>query len=209
MQLRDKKTKQANGVNIVNTSNSIQLMVYLAMTASAFLFLVMTVVYAMQRMGTSNQLMDLKIPNFFIASTILMLLSSFLITHARIFFETDQLKKSMQYLIGTLVLGISFMILQVLGWVEFYRMGYSIPTSNVASSYVYFISGLHLTHVAIGIGYLFYILFRVVKQTNNVVSELIFTTNPFEKTRMKIISQYWHYVDFLWLALFMVFLITF
>jgi cytochrome c oxidase subunit 3 len=34
-------------------------------------------------------------------------------------------------------------------------------------------------------------------------------TNPFEKMRIRLFTTYWHFMDLIWLVLFLVFVLTF
>ncbi len=186
-----------------------QIMLYLAMTASGFLFLILTTMYGLQRFSASNFNLAMEIPRSFILSTLIMLGSSFTIRKAKQLFFVDQTKKSVIYLFFTLLLGLAFSTSQIFGWIELYAANHQSYHPNVASSYVYVISGIHFFHVLFGLAFLIITLLRTYIRSKDPVAELILITNPFEKQKLDLMSRYWHYIDGLWLFLFMVFVLTF
>lgn len=186
-----------------------QVMLYLAIIASGFLFLILSGMYGLQRFSNANYSLDMEMPRAFILSTLMMLISSYTIVQARQYFFSDEIKKSVKYLFFTLLLGLAFGASQIIGWIELYTATTDALLPNVASSYVYVISGIHFFHVLFGLGYLMAVIFKTYMRTKDVVAELIMVTNPFEKRKLDLLSHYWHYIDFLWVFLFTVFVFTF
>lgn len=186
-----------------------QTMLYFAMVGSGFMFLVMMVMYTVQRYMDSNRVLDISLPKPFVISTIILMISSFMMIKARQYFMRDMPKRSVIFLSLALVLGIAFAVLQVFGWIEFYQVGFEISSHNVASSYVYVISGIHLVHVVLALSLLLSVLVPCYRKTRNIVDELILTTNPFEKKKVEMLAVFWHYIDIMWIFLFFYFVITF
>ncbi|MCX7743631.1 MAG: cytochrome c oxidase subunit 3 [Flavobacteriales bacterium] len=186
-----------------------QVMLYLGMAASGFLFLILTTMYGLQRFSDENSRFTMEIPRAFILSTLIMLGSSYTLKQAKQYFFNDYIKKSVTYLLYTLLLGFAFGAAQILGWIDLYSKTQNSLHPNVASSYVYVISGIHFFHVLFGLGYLLAILYKTYMRAKDLVAELIMVTNPFEKRKIDMLSRYWHYVDGLWLFLFLVFVLTF
>lgn len=184
-------------------------MLYFAMAASGFLFLVLMGLYTAQRFRPSNMTLDLELPKAFIFSTLVLLFCSFAFMKARQHFRKDALKTTLRYLTAGLSLGMVFTALQIIGWIEFYSFGYGLPTSNVASSYVFFITGIHFMHMLIALGFGLAAWIKCFRKSRHVVDELILLTNPFEKQKMDMLARFWHYVDFLWVCLFICFVLTF
>ena len=186
-----------------------QTMMYMAMVGSGFLFLVMLVSYTAQRFQSDNILLHIQLPKAFFVSTAVMLLSAGAIKLAKTYSQKDKLKKCTWMLISVLALAIMFSVFQVFGWLEFYKNGFAVPTKNVASSYVYVLSGIHMFHVLMAIGFLLYVLIPFYKNSRNVVNELILVTNPYQKKKMNMLFVFWSYVDVVWLVMFFYFAITF
>lgn len=186
-----------------------QTMMYMAMVGSGFLFLVMLVSYTAQRFQSDNILLNIHLPKSFFVSTALMLLSAAAIKLARKYSQKDKLKKCTWMLGSVLLLAVAFTVFQVIGWLEFYRSGFGAPTKNVASTYVYVLSGIHMFHVLLGIGFLLYVFIPFLKNSRNVVTELILVTNPYQKKKMNMLFVFWNYIDVVWLVMFFYFAITF
>lgn len=186
-----------------------QTMMYMAMVGSGFLFLVMLVSYTAQRFQSDNISLNIQLPKAFFVSTAVMLLSAGAIKLARTYSQKDKLKKCTWMLVSALILAITFSVFQVFGWLEFYKSGFAVPTKNVASSYVYVLSGIHMFHVLLAIGFLLYVLIPFYKNSQNVVNELILVTNPYQKKKMNMLFVFWSYVDVVWLVMFFYFAITF
>jgi len=186
-----------------------QTMMYMAMIGSGFLFAVILIFYSVQRISMQNVTMDIKLPKTFFVSTSLMLLSAVAMKLAHSYVQKDMLKKCSNMLLVALVMALSFLFLQVLGWVDFYRNGFNVPQKNMSISYIYFLTGIHMFHVLLAIGFLIYVLVPFLKNSRNVVKELILVTNPYQKKKMNMLFVFWYYVDVVWLVLFFYFAITF
>jgi cytochrome c oxidase subunit 3 len=186
-----------------------QTMMYMAMVGSGFLFLVMLVSYTAQRFQLNNALLDIRMPKAFFISTAVMLLSAGTIKLAWNFAQKDQLKKCTRMLAVVLLLATVFSAFQVIGWLELYQSGFGTPTKNVASSYIYVLSGIHLFHVIMAIGFLLYVFIPFYKNSRHVVTELMLVTNPYQKKKMNMLFVFWNYVDVVWLVMFFYFAITF
>jgi cytochrome c oxidase subunit 3 len=186
-----------------------QTMMYMAMVGSGFLFLVMLVSYTAQRFQTDNLLLNIQLPKSFYASTAIMLLSAGGIKWARVYSQKDQLKKCTRMLLVVMLLAAAFTVFQVTGWLEFYRSGFGAPTKNVASSYVYVLSGIHMFHVLLGMGFLLYVFIPFYKNSRHPVSELMLVTNPYQKKKMNMLFVFWTYIDVVWLVMFFYFALTF
>ena len=70
--------------------------------------------------------------------------------------------------------------------------------NNFSLGFVYLISGLHILGGVAVLGWTFY---RSLKNFSYLDSS-VFSVNPFNQLKMKLITVYWHFVDVLWLYLF-------
>jgi cytochrome c oxidase subunit 3 len=184
-------------------------LLFFCMAASGLLFLVMLSMYTAQRFHGANAKLSIELPKFFVLSTLCMVGSSVLITYCQRAFGKEKLKQALFFSSSALITGLAFLFCQAWGWMEFFSMGFGFPTVNVASSYVYVISGIHFAHMIGGLSALSYMIFQHQKILGDPVKELIFFTNPFEKTKVDLIAAYWHFTDVVWLILFVYFLLTF
>jgi cytochrome c oxidase subunit 3 len=110
-------------------------------------------------------------------------------------------------LLMTSVLGLAFTGFQLLGWAELFRSGVGFR-NNISGTYLYLLSGLHLAHLLVGVGILFYFLFKAYMTEADAFKSLMFDTDPVEKLKIEMMGVYWHFVDGLWLFLYVCFLVA-
>lgn len=91
----------------------------------------------------------------------------------------------------TIVLGVIFLGLVAYEWSELVAAGVT-PQSSVFGSVVYIITGFHMAHVTAGILAFIVVLLRVAKSK--------FT--PAQATAAMAVSYYWHFVDAIWIGVF-------
>ena len=91
----------------------------------------------------------------------------------------------------TVVLGVIFLGLVAFEWTEMVTAGVT-PQSSVFGSVVYIITGFHMAHVTAGIIAFIVVLLRVAKSK--------FT--PAQATAAMAVSYYWHFVDAIWIGVF-------
>ncbi|GAA3520305.1 heme-copper oxidase subunit III [Corynebacterium pilbarense] len=91
----------------------------------------------------------------------------------------------------TVVLGVIFLGLVAFEWSELVLAGVT-PQSSVFGSVVYIITGFHMAHVTAGIIAFIVVLLRVAKSK--------FT--PAQATAAMAVSYYWHFVDAIWIGVF-------
>ncbi len=142
---------------------------------------------------------DLQLPDAFFVSTAIIVLSSITYVIAKRAVSKGNQRLATQFLGLTLVLGISFIVLQFVGFSQMLANGYYFtgPTSNIKMSYVFLIAAVHIAHVVAG---LISLLVVMVQQFRGKYT-------PENMLGMELGATFWHFLDFLWvyLILFMYF----
>jgi cytochrome c oxidase subunit III len=136
------------------------------------------------------------IPKIFWISTAVMLMSSITVQWAlRSFKQRD--KTAYRRLMGiTLLLGITFVVLQWTGFMQLWDAHIRFKGSG-SGQFLYVIFGLHALHVIGGI------LAMTIMTLRSFFGKVkVFTSVPVE-----VMATYWHFVDFLWLYLFIFFMV--
>ena len=138
--------------------------------------------------------LDFELPSVFMISTVVILISSFTIQMAAKKFKEQNENQYRGFLSVTAILGVVFMVLQVQGFMALQDNSIALigPKSNSAASFLFVITVLHLIHVFGGIIALIWISFRSFSNKNSMKNDL----------PVKLISSYWHFVDILWVYLF-------
>lgn len=147
---------------------------------------------------------DLKGPSFtlpvmFWYSTAVILLSSAAMNWAVQSAKRNKFESAKMGLIASFVLGILFGIFQYLGWNELYDAGivFAGKESFAPGSFVYVMSGLHLAHILSGLAYMLVVLPNTLKNKYNSANH----------TPIKLCGLYWHFLDILWVYLFVFLLV--
>lgn len=96
---------------------------------------------------------------------------------------------------ATLLLGIVFVLTQISAYGELVDGGmfFAGPTSNASWAFLYVLVGLHLTHLFGGIIVLMVTLYNAVNERYNAEEYL----------GLQLSSIYWHFLDVLWIYLFL------
>jgi len=135
------------------------------------------------------------LPPAFWYSTAVMVLSSVSLFLALRSFKERIMSRYRIMMAVTMVLGVLFIILQVIGFKQLWHVGVTF-TGNVSYSFLYAIVGIHAVHV---LGGVITLVVMSLKAFNSKIKS--YSTVPVE-----LISTYWHFVDLLWIYL-LVFLI--
>src|SRR5688500_12557841 len=97
---------------------------YLALTSPGFLFLMLVVAF-LQTRSYDNSCAQVKLPKYFSLSTILILLSSYTLSKAPRNYKKDNLNNLRKSLLYTMLLGLGFVLVQVISWYEISLSGIS------------------------------------------------------------------------------------
>jgi cytochrome c oxidase subunit III len=168
---------------------------WVAIGSMCMMFAGLTSAFIVRR--AAGMWLEFQLPQVFLYSTIVIVLSSLTMHYSYTAHKSGNEKSFKYLLVATLFLGIVFVILQYLGWVALNEMGATI-TANPASSFIYLISGAHAAHVLGGIAAL---VFAVIQS-----SIIPFKSTEKRRKRYNLIVNYWHFVDFLWVYLFVFFM---
>lgn len=182
-------------------------LLYLGMIGSGLIFLFLVVAFLFSGL---NQLAGLNhhIPVAFLISTFLLILSGYTATKMRLHYQEERTDLLISSLRNTLFLGIIFTLLQLAGWYELNAMG--IDFKGIPSgSFLYLLSGIHIFHLLGAMIFAVILLNQMRKRKDDGIQHLILITNPFEKMRIRLFTFYWHFMDLVWLILFVLFVISF
>ena len=142
----------------------------------------------------SEQWKPVRMPRAFLISTVLILLSSLTIEKARGLLAKD-LRQYARWLLITLVLGVAFVSSQLVAWRNLVKEGVYL-SSNPHSSFFYLFTGAHGLHLVGGMIALTYLTVRSRHLLLGVDDEKRIAAAD-------AVSLYWHFMDGLWIALFL------
>ena len=173
-------------------------MLWLGVIGSSLLFTTIFIVYLVRIHNENGHFVAL--PDMFWLSTLVILFSSITLHEANLAFLQERFLHYRVFLGATLTLGITFMLLQVIGWLEIIEGG-AFMAENNSVGFIYLLTGLHLIHIFGGVMYLS-VLFRKAVINRTYVDSFVYSVNPPNRLRLKLMTRYWHFVDALWLAVF-------
>ncbi|MGX5217354.1 MULTISPECIES: cytochrome c oxidase subunit 3 [Pseudomonas] len=125
-------------------------------------------------------------------NTILLVSSSFTVTFAHHALKKDKRGALKAWLALTVVLGVAFLFLQAYEYYEAYNhLGLTLG-SGIYGATFFMLTGFHGAHVTMGALILFVMLMRIMKGH----------FNPEKHFGFEAASWYWHFVDVVWLGLF-------
>jgi cytochrome c oxidase subunit 3/cytochrome o ubiquinol oxidase subunit 3 len=127
------------------------------------------------------------------ASSFVLLMSSLTMVLADNAFQKNDQRQGRIWLIGTALLGITFLAGQVFEFTEFVHEGLKISTSPFGSSF-YMLTGFHGLHVAGGVLLLsLLVAFSFRGRLSND-----------QGMNVELTALYWHFVDIVWIVIFTV-----
>jgi cytochrome c oxidase subunit 3 len=140
----------------------------------------------------------LVLPDVFNYSTIVLVISSICLFLAAKALKRGDKTQQRLFLWLTFLLGIAFGVLQFQGWVGLYQTGAVLVNNNAAISMIYVVSGFHLLHIVAGLGF---IASSLIGSYRNVAQEVAVY-------RQDITSIFWHFIDILWIYLYVFLLLN-
>jgi heme/copper-type cytochrome/quinol oxidase subunit 3 len=126
-------------------------------------------------------------------NTFVLIISSTTVVMALAAAEDGESRKVRNFLLLTLVLGATFLSVQVFEYRNLLSEGFT-PSGSLFAGAFYTVTGFHGFHVFIGLC----LLVWLIPQANRGM----FT--PTEHMRIEIFGLYWHFVDIVWIILFTV-----
>lgn len=135
------------------------------------------------------------LPNAFYLSTAVIVTSSITLFFALQMARKNNKKGMVLGLLATFILGLAFAYLQYAGWGELYSKNivFGGKSANASGSFLYLITFLHLLHLFAGLISVLVTLKNAIKGKYNAENML----------GLELCSIYWHFLDILWVYLFL------
>jgi cytochrome c oxidase subunit III len=176
-------------------ANRYRIGMWVGLASIAMMFTSLSSAYIV-RSATSNDWFPLAMPRILFASTAFILISSVTLEVAR-----RKLKHSFRdayrtFLLLTALLGIGFLVSQLIAWRQLAAQGIYLA-SNPHSSFFYLLTGAHAVHLAGGLLALSFLWLRSRRQSEDpgFIARRQATADA--------VAIYWHFMDALWIYLFL------
>ena len=148
------------------------------------------------RSASGNDWQPIVMPKVLWLSTAVIVISSVTMEISRRSLKQDKNSSYSSWLMVTVVLGLGFVASQLVAWRQLWRQGVYMA-SNPHSSFFYLFTAAHGVHLLGGLLALSYLLLRTRKKRDTIEGELR------RIGAAEAASIYWHFMDGLWLTLFL------
>ena len=192
--------KQSNFIEIEDKQNlkAKKFLVWLFIISSFMIFAGLTSGFIVYTAGSPDRGLKTILPEAFLYSAAIIVLSS--ITMHLAYLSAKKLQFGLQklYLVITIVLGLLFMAMQFYGWQLLTGQGVYFVNYNASQSFIYVFTGLHMLHIIAG----------VVMLINSLVGSLRNIAQVRNLFRLETTSIFWHFIDILWIYLYVFLLLN-
>ena len=177
-------------------SRTYKMLMIFGMISIIMIFAGLTSAYVVSK-SRPDWLNEFQLPNAFLRSTLAMLSSSVTFIFAQRNIKKGNHKNTTILLWTTFLLGCLFVFFQFKGFGQVIENGYFFTgsQSNVTTSFLYIVVLVHLAHLLGGFISLIVVIYNHYKQKYNAVQTL----------GIELSAMYWHFMDFIWVYLFLFF----
>lgn len=126
-------------------------------------------------------------------NTFILILSSFMVVQALEAIHEGRTRAMRNYLLLVTLLGLMFLGGQAIEWTTLFREGISF--NSTFGTPFFTITGIHGTHVFIGILWSLFLQFEIARKA--------FSAKNYRP--VEVFGLYWHFVDVVWIVLFTIF----
>ncbi|HNP33035.1 MAG TPA: cytochrome c oxidase subunit 3 [Flavobacterium sp.] len=176
------------------TARSYKLLLLFAMGSMTMMFAGIVSAFIVSK-SREDWMKDFQFPSAFYFSTLMIILCSVTFHLAKKSIQKDNRQATTNFLLLTLALGIGFVLCQLKGFEQLMDQNYFFtgPESNITTTFLYVLATLHLAHLTGGLISLLIIIYNHFKQKYNSTQTL----------GIELGAMYWHFLDFLWICLFL------
>jgi len=178
------------------SAKSKKMLLWFAMISMFMMFAGLTSAYVVSA-SRPDWLKDFKLPEAFLYSTIMIVVSSITFHFAKTATKKGDHGQASGLLLATLVLGAGFVVSQFYGFGQVIDSGYYLtgPGSPVTAQFLYVIILAHLAHLFGGLIVLLVVIYNHFKHKYT----------PTQTLGIELGAMFWHFLDVLWVYLFFFF----
>jgi cytochrome c oxidase subunit III len=194
--------QQVNDFSSLRT-HPYSIMMYLFLAGLTMIFVGLSFAYMYTRVQTGEP--PIKMPFLFLVNTVVLYGSSWFLRRAKTMYEADNTQGYQKSLLATVSVIFLFMILQYVGWEMLKNDNPNIFKGGNMSAYIYAISVVHVFHIVFGLPFFLLFLYRAYTKMLDPVTVLVYFTDPVKQLELRLLSRYWHFLDYLWIYLMVFF----
>jgi len=167
-------------------------MLYVGMIGMFMIFASLTSAYIVRQ--KKGDWMQFDLPQMFYISTAIIIISSLSMNWVLSAAKKNDFKSMKLGALITLLLGLAFVVTQFQGWSALVdqKVFFAGKYSNASGSFLYVLTGLHLLHLVGGIFALLVVWIKSTQEKYNSENYL----------GIRLCAIFWHFLDLLWIFLF-------
>ena len=177
-----------------SSANRYRIGMWVALASIMMMFTALTSAYIV-RAASADDWKTLSMPRVLWLSTAVIIISSVTLEVARRKLKSDGQGVHRRWLFATGLLGFAFLLSQLFAWRQLVGQGIYV-SSNPHSSFFYLLTATHAVHLA---GGLIALLFLSLRARAGGKRQL---TAPKAQAATDAVTLYWHFMDILWIYLF-------
>ncbi len=176
------------------SDRSYKLLLLVAMVSIIMVFAGLTSAFVVSK-SREDWLKDFQLPTAFFWSTLVIIISSLTFHLAKVSIRKNNRTQTSAFLLTTLALGILFVLLQFQGFGQIIAGGHYFTgaQSSITTTFLFLVAIVHLAHLFAGLISLFVIVTKHFLNRYNSTSYL----------GIELGLMFWHFLDILWVYLFL------
>jgi cytochrome c oxidase subunit 3 len=179
-----------------NTINAQKFALWAAMASISMMFAAFLSAYIVKQ--ASGNWLEFSMPGTFYLSTILVICMSVVLHKTSGYLASARANLYKWGLLAAGMIAVLFIISQYYSWTALAEKGIDLK-GNVSGSFLYLITGIHVLHVLGGVvALLISVLYAYLYP---------FSNQQTKRQKFDLVVNYWHFVDGLWIVLFLFLLI--
>lgn len=147
---------------------------------------------------------NFKLPMVFLYSTIVIVGVSVAMHLSLLAYKQTKFQLFRLLLVLGFILAMVFLGLQYYGWLVLTDIGKPL-TGNISGQFIYLISSLHGLHIAVGLIVTLVFLIFAFRARKDEIFELRNIANPTRILHMELLVTFWHFIDIVWIYLYLFF----
>lgn len=177
-------------------ARSKKMLLWFAMISMFMMFAGLTSAYVVSS-SRPDWVNNFVLPDAFIISTVIIIVSSITFHMAKVSMKKGDRGATSMWLLTTLALGLGFVFAQFYGFQKIIESGFFFtgPESTVTTSFVYIVTVVHMAHLIAGLIVLLVVIYNHFKQKYSASQTL----------GIELGAMFWHFLDILWVYLFLFF----
>ena len=151
---------------------------------------------------------NFRLPVVFFYSTLIIISLSVTMQLSLMSYRKAKFAQFRWLLFVSFILGLAFLGMQLKGWAVLKEMGLPL-TANLSGSFIYLITSMHGVHIIVGLLVTLVFLAFAIRSRKDPIYELRDIINPKRQLNLELLVSFWHYIDAVWVYLFIFFYLNY